>query len=298
MFGFFKRSPLPAAEPVARAEPAAQGDPVVDAVLMSGVVLPPYPQVLDQLDHLMARDDFELPRLVDLVAHDPSLRAALLRVANSPVFGLRQSVSSLLQAITLLGLARARAVLLSEVLRDALRDYGDPGLVQALWTRFSAIGNLAAAIAARSTALRAHADLAYTTGMFHGTGSFILVKRFPHETASLALAGKGYAAELERLAAQLGSDTVPISAMVARNWRLPAEVCAAIALQSHEPSIATAAGRLAVLLRLAIALHDAEHPGGEWPALWDSAAGVLGLDGEGLGEISALFGGEEALPRG
>jgi HD-like signal output (HDOD) protein len=111
MFSFFKRHPQP--EPVApvQADEVPHADAVVDAVLMSGVVLPPYPAVLEEIDHLMARDDFELSRLVEQVARDPSLRAALLRVANSAVFGIREPVSDLLRAITVLGMERTRAVL-------------------------------------------------------------------------------------------------------------------------------------------------------------------------------------------
>ncbi len=291
MFGFFKRQP-PAVAPAPLAEAPPRGDALVEAVLMSGVVLPPYPAVLAELDHLLAEEDFELPRLVDLVGRDPSLRAALLRVANSPVFGPRQPVSGLLQAITVLGLARARSVLVSAALRDALRDYGDPMLVRALWARFSAIGNLAASLASHSATLRQQADLAYTTGMFHGTGAFILAKRFPGETRVLAHAGRNFEDELQRLGAELGSDPARISAMVARNWHLPAEVAEAIARQRLGPQAiaeSDTSGKLVCLLHLAIGRFD----DGEAAPDWRHDAEMLGLDGDALDEILATQGAAE-----
>jgi len=254
---------------------------VVDAVLMSGVVLPPYPALLEQLDHLMARDDFELGRLVDIVNRDPSITAALLRVANSPVFGLHQAITSLRQAVTVLGLARTRAVLRSEVLRDALRGYADPSLVHALWERFGEIGNLAASLATRSGTLRAQSDQAYSAGIFHGTGCFILTKRYPNQTLWLGHVGSDFESRMEQMDAALGSDHAAISAMVARGWRLPREVTEAIAQQHrlrHSPELISRADPLPCLLRLAIVLHDGSATPEDWPELWETARDKLGLD--------------------
>lgn len=281
MFDFFKRKLPQASASAVIPEAPPEADPLVDAVLMSGVVLPPYPALLTELDHLMARDDFELPRLVELVGRDPSLTAALLRVANSPVFGLRQSVSGLLQAISVLGLARARAVLTSAVLREVLREYGAPALVQTLWRRFSEIGELATSLASHSSLLKTRADLAYTTGMFHGTGSFILIKRFPRETSVLAHAEADFEATIAQLDAELGTDHAAIGAMVARGWRLPPEVVKAIA-QQHQSLPASGAAdpgnRLTYLLRLAIALHDGVAQSADWPVVLAAADEFLGLD--------------------
>lgn len=293
LFDFLK--PRGAAAPAAAEvddETRRRDDTVVDAVLMSGVVLPPYPALLEELDHLLARDDFELGSLVDVVNKDPSLTAALLRVANSPVFGLRQGISGLRQAITVLGLARTRAVLRSEVLRDALRGYGDPALIQALWRRFSEIGELCAGLAARSTPLKAHADLAYSAGIFHGTGCFILVKRFPEETRGLASAGTDFEARMLELDQTLGTDHAAIGAMVARGWRLPREVSEAIAQQHRprQPQDATGtAERLASALRLAILLHDDGVDPASWSAVTEAAREDLDLDAEAVQETLAEF---------
>lgn len=300
LFDFFKpRGAAAPAAPEVDDQARQQNDTVVDAVLMSGVVLPPYPVLLEELDHLMARDDFELGSLVDVVNKDPSLTAALLRVANSPVFGLRQSISSLRQAITVLGLARTRAVLSSEVLRDALRGYGDMALIQALWRRFSEIANLCAGLASRANSLKALADLAYSAGIFHGTGCFILVKRFPKETHGLASAGTGFEAQMQQLDRSFGTDHAAIGAMVARGWRLPREVSEAIA-QQHRPrqplEAPGPAERLASILRLAILLHDNGVDPASWPAATESAREELGLDAETLKEILEEFAASAGTP--
>ncbi|MDO9225399.1 MAG: HDOD domain-containing protein [Pseudomonadota bacterium] len=296
MFGFFKPRPVatataPAVSVSDKASP--RGDAVVDAVLMSGVVLPPYPALLEELDQLMAHDDFELDRLVDVVVRDPSLTAALLRVANSPVFGLHQTLTSLRQAVTVLGLARTRAVLRSEVLRDVLRDYGNPAMIQALWQRFGDIGGLTAALAARSAILKHQSDLAYSVGIFHGTGCFILVKRFPQETRGLATAGKAFETQMCQLDEQLGADHAAIGALVARGWRLPPEVVEAIPQQRRlrqTPETMGTASPLACLLRLAVLLHDGNIEPESWPKLRDIASDQIGLDEADLNETMTELG--------
>ena len=202
-------------------------------------------------------------------------------MANSPVFGLRQTITGLRQAVTVLGLARTRAVLSSEVLRDALRGYADPSLVHALWERFGAIGNLTASLASRSETLRAKSDLAYSAGIFHGTGCFILTKRFPNQTLWLGHVGTDFESRMEQMDAALGTDHAAIGAMVARGWRLPREVTEAIAQQHrlrHSPELISQSDPLAGLLRLAIVLHDGSATPEDWPELWDTARDKLGLD--------------------
>lgn len=175
-----------------------------------------------------------------------------------------------------------------------MREYGSPSLIQSLWQRFGAIGNLAASLATRSRALHGQADLAYTTGMFHGTGCFILVKRYPVETHGLEQAGAQFEERMRQLDQRQGTDHAAISALIARNWRLPTAVTNAIAHQDQIPAdLDEMAGRLAHLLRLAITLHDGGTESEAWPAQWETTSRLLGLDLAALEEVAA---GEASAP--
>lgn len=288
MFGFFKKKTTPAVATPTISEPPPR-DMVVDAVLLSGVVLPPYPAILEEMDALIAHEDFAVNQLTVLIARDPSLTAALLRVANSPVFGLRQSVTRLSQALSVLGLGRVESIMRSEVLRDTLKDYGDPALLHTLWQRFGNIGKMAACMASHSTHLKSRADLAYTLGMFHGTGCFIIAKRFPTEMAVLKQPGLDFEATMLQLNHQLKTDHTSISGRVARSWRLPPDVVEAITKQRIWQQMTGVAGALGCLLRITMLLHDHQEDGDEWAALWPHAQKTLGIDESVLDVVRDLM---------
>ncbi len=67
----------------------------------------------------MASDDRSSARdLAQIIERDPSLTIRLLKLANSAIYGSRQRVSSISQAIVLIGLVRLRVMALSLSLRD------------------------------------------------------------------------------------------------------------------------------------------------------------------------------------
>lgn len=57
--------------------------------------LPPFPAIATKLLRLFASEDAEVRQVVSLIRADPAFSSELLRVANSPIYGLRSQVSSL-----------------------------------------------------------------------------------------------------------------------------------------------------------------------------------------------------------
>src|SRR2546427_1015625 len=71
--------------------------------LMSAQQLPSPPEVAQRMLVAVNREDVRVGDLAKLIARDQSLTAALLRLANSAFFALRTRVTSIPQAVTLLG---------------------------------------------------------------------------------------------------------------------------------------------------------------------------------------------------
>jgi len=65
--------------------------------------LPPLSQVGLEISRLGERDDLSAPELARLISKDPALAAKVLRIANSPFYGLRTQVKTLDHAIMVLG---------------------------------------------------------------------------------------------------------------------------------------------------------------------------------------------------
>eukprot|EP01036_Dinobryon_divergens_P043463 gene43463-57860_t len=80
----------------------ARAHPAVRAI-----VIPPCPESLLRLQQIMAEPELDAAALEQLAASDVALAAAVMRLANSPLYGLAQPVQTVGMALTVLGLRPA-----------------------------------------------------------------------------------------------------------------------------------------------------------------------------------------------
>lgn len=249
-------------------------DPRIQAILASGIKIPPMPEILLRLNRLLNDPDAGPADLAGLIRNDGALCGAVFRVIGSPVFGLHAKVDSLPRAISLLGMRNAAALLRSEVLRGALSDPQHAKALQHLWNRSTAIAELCALAAKTLRPRGISPDAAFMLGMFHDCGLALLCKRFP--AYALALSESAAWPDILELDRRNEHSHAAMGQMVAKNWALPEELVLAIR-HHHEPAAAgldeTALG-LCALLNVAIHLHNRRHAiaGPEWEAGWQAEA--------------------------
>ena len=70
--------------------------------------IPPCPKILLDLSAEVRKEEPDLQRIERLVSGDVGLSAALIKTVNSPFYGLRSKVHSVMQAIHMLGLSNCR----------------------------------------------------------------------------------------------------------------------------------------------------------------------------------------------
>ena len=73
-------------------------------------LLPPFPAIANRILALASQEDVSLRQLGEIVQMDLSFSAELLRVANSALFSLRRKVTSLSQAISVVGTDRVKTM--------------------------------------------------------------------------------------------------------------------------------------------------------------------------------------------
>ena len=81
---------------------------VLEAIKKSAAV-PSMPQVVTRFLELMQDPDFDYRDLVTVLSTDAGTVSEILRLVNSALFGVRQKIVSLRQALTLLGPKRTPA---------------------------------------------------------------------------------------------------------------------------------------------------------------------------------------------
>ena len=79
--------------------------------------LPPLPESVVKLENLFAQGDPDIDKLVKIIELDPSLTADILSKVNAPLYSFSRQIISVLQAVTLFGSAKIRAMVLSSTIQ-------------------------------------------------------------------------------------------------------------------------------------------------------------------------------------
>jgi HD-like signal output (HDOD) protein len=250
---------------------------LVEAILASGVKIPPMPAILMEVLALERDEDAGPRQYAALIGRDPALSGGVFRVAGSPVMGLRTKVDSLEKAITVLGLRTTLAVVRSEGLRDALHDPESAAVMNLLWQRMNAVADLVLASVRTARMRGVREDLAFQAGIFHDCGVAVLCRR-DHGYAKAVLEAKGWP-DLTTLDAAHRTSHTMVGQMVARNWQLPRDVVMAIR-HHHDADIDAlpeAARNLIVLIQFArhVLATRAGTADAEWEGTWRARAEAL-----------------------
>ena len=196
-------------------------------------LLPPFPAIAQRVLTLVTQEDIGIRELGDLVKIDPSFSAELLRFANSALFGVRQGVKSVSQAIVLLGLDRVKTmatlVAVNRMIRSAVR----VDALRKVWIHSLATA-LIAEEAARVSGIAA--DTAYTAGLLHNLGTLGLMSAYPEEYSRMLDVTREFGFDLLQTERDLFDiDHCLAGSYLAQDWDYPDELAAAIAVHHEEP---------------------------------------------------------------
>jgi HD-like signal output (HDOD) protein len=272
----------------ALARPSAAEDPV-DA-LMKSIRIPPRPSLLADLQRELSSPDPSPETIGRIVASDVGMSGALLKLANSAVYGGRRKAKSIEQAILFLGINQVASLMTGLLARQAI-----PANSAALASFWDVSTRRAQAMVFLSRRLRiGEADVAHTFGLFCDTGVPLLMDRFADYAATYAAAsleaGRPFTAlEEERHAASHAA----IGCLLARNWGLSDHVAWAI-LHHHDFAVlddTNTAGALRSLVALSLLAENAicKYQGHaeslEWNKGGARACAYLGLSEEETAEL-------------
>lgn len=197
---------------------------------------------------LTARADHTLGEVIALVKNDAALTAKLLKIVNSPVYGLLEPATSLERAISYLGENMVVSIVLEDTLgaylHTPLQGYGSGS--GDLWKH-----DLRTAIAAKEIALlnrdSCPPDIAFTGGLLHDIGKSILSGFLQEEYHKILaeLAAKQLPDYIAGERELLGMDHAEVGFALAKNWQLP-ELIQMIIRHHHTPSLAPEDSRVVV----------------------------------------------------
>ncbi len=89
-------------------------------MLFKDVKIPPLPAAVSRLIAEINRSEPDIDRLVRLISSDPEITAKVIKTVNSALYSPRVPVADVKRAVTLLGLAQIRSIVLAFATMDAL----------------------------------------------------------------------------------------------------------------------------------------------------------------------------------
>lgn len=198
--------------------------------LVAAIGIPPRPAVVLAVMDEKSKEEPDLMVIADAISRDVGVAAALLKTVNSPLFGGRNPVRSLPQAVSLLGLRQISTLVNSLALKTSLNTQG----IERFWDQSGRIAMLAAWLAGR---LGLDRDNAHLFGLFRDAGIPLLMRRFKDYKDTLRLANQDATRGFTEIEDQRhGMNHAVVGSIVARNWCLPESIRVAI-LRHHDTTL-------------------------------------------------------------
>ncbi|MDH0897484.1 MULTISPECIES: HDOD domain-containing protein [Pseudomonas] len=198
--------------------------------------MPPQPQIMVDLQMEQIMPNPDLRSIAKLISQDPGLSGALLKIVNSPYFGLANKVSSIQRAVNLLG---SRSVINMINALSIKGEMSDETIVtlNRFWDTAQDVAMTCLTLAKRIGCEAP--DEAYTLGLFHNCGIPLMLKRFPNymtvlEEAYYNAGGERRVVDTENRL--LNTNHAVVGYFTAKSWNLPRHLCETIA--NHHNALA------------------------------------------------------------
>jgi HD-like signal output (HDOD) protein len=212
--------------------------------LMAGMqVLPSLPSLYAEIVQEMQSEDASIKKASAIIAKDLGMSTKILQVINSAYFGLPGRVTSLHQAVSLLGLDIVKALVLSVQVFSQFKDVPSRVLsLDVLWRHSLTTASLAREIALAEGAEATQVEEVFMAGLLHDVGVLALVTNVPDRYLdALQQAEENCRPSSELELEILGATHAEVGAYLLGLWGLGDSIVEALAFH-HAPIKANGCG--------------------------------------------------------
>ncbi len=177
--------------------------------------LPTLPPIVSKLNQMVSDEDVTAVKLGRIIEKDQVLTSKLLKMVNSSFFGFPQRISTVSNAIVLLGFNVIKTLIVTSSIFEVMQA-SDIGLFE------HSLGcATAAGLVAKKLGIKNPEEVS-TAGLIHDLGKIVLRAEMPEEydqVAETARQAKQYMREVEKEILGIGHGE--IGGILARQWNLP-----------------------------------------------------------------------------
>jgi len=260
----------------------------------SSFQIPVKPDLLTELQTLIDVAEPDINTIANTIAKDVGLSSAILKVINSPFYGMSRRISEIKQAAMLLGLTTISGLVQALLLRQAFSGKSSISL-ERFWDDALDIAN-AMTFIGNKIKNDIPIDELFTIGLFHDCGIPVLSLKYPDYKDVLIQANDNMENPIRLEEQRYQTNHAILGYFVASSWNLPRDICQLI-LRHHDFSfIADMNGSKSQLafstLKAAENLVEKMkryRPSPDWHRFSDNALTILGLSEEDYADIEYDF---------
>lgn len=225
--------------------------------ILQGVSIPPQPQIMVDLQLEQIDPSCSIARIAELICQDVGLSGSILKTVNSDFFGHANHITSITQAVNLLGVNSVINLVNALTIKGELSD-SDIISLGRFWDSAMEVAMASAAIAKRIG--YPHVDEAYTLGLFHNCAIPLFMTRFEQYPVIME---EAYAVKHEAISdfenRLINTNHAVVGYYIGRSWRLPEYLCQAIHEHHRADKVFAESGHNPRKMTLLAILKMAEH---------------------------------------
>lgn len=241
---------------------AAAADALQHALERELADLPPLPLVAGRLVSALGDTETAVADLARLIGMDQGIAAKVLRLVNSSYYGFARQVTTLGQAVVILGFNTVRNLALAIATFDKFTlPQQSPLDPTQFWEHALAVAVCAQTLAQRKNLPAKIGEEAFLAGLLHDIGKMFLCQHFPNSyRAALETAWEEQCRISVAEQRHCGAAHTQVGKRIAEKWNLPPALAVAIG-RHHEPAKAQTCWEIAALVNAGDALARATRLG-------------------------------------
>ncbi len=203
--------------------------------LLSVKQLPAQPHIVREIIKLWRNPNVSMSEYERIISRDPGLSAEVLKVVNSPFYGLTQRVSNLKIALTMLGLVEIYRIVANSSFYRVFRTmfYKVSYDLNLFWRHCQATANIAYYLA--TLYLPDKTAEAHIAGLLHDMGKLVMEQFFNEQWQELLLRFEQYKTDSIALEEEIfGLNHSEIGATLLVRWNFPKEIVIPVRYH-HDP---------------------------------------------------------------